>query len=449
MVTAMNTPAAPSLPNTRYIITGGRPVKGEITCYGAKNFTTKAMVAACLGQSPTTLLNVPPIGDVDITIGLLKSVGVEVTWLDEKTLRIDPRGLNTSTVSTPDSRSNRIPILLLPVLLHRFGTAVIPRLDGCDIGKRKIDIHEAAAEAFGATIEVDSEHMAAKAPKKLKGTHFTLNYPSVGATETCLFLAVLAKGTSIISNAAIEPEIIHLVMMLRALGAIIFVSPGREIRIEGVETLAGTTMHCLGDRIEAASWASLAGATGGEITVHGILPDTLNNFLAYYRQVGGGFDLVGPQSLRFFRAGALRPIMLETDVYPGFATDWQQPFVVLLTQAAGVSVLHETVYEDRLGFTQALNRMGAKIQLSTECVGKPCRFQHQGHIHSALIMGATPLIAPAEPLEVPDLRGGLAYVIAAALAQGTTTLQGVQKIERGYGNLAQRLGGMDFQLTAA
>jgi UDP-N-acetylglucosamine 1-carboxyvinyltransferase len=435
--------------SARYTIQGGTPVKGEITCYGAKNFATKAMVAACLGRSPTILTNVPPIGDVDITLGLLKSVGVKATWRDEKTLEIDPRGLNTSQVRTPDSRSNRIPILLLPVLLHRFGEAEIPRLDGCDIGKRKIDIHEAAAEAFGATIEVDREHMAAKAPKKLKGTHFTLNYPSVGATETCLFLAVMAKGTSIISNAAIEPEIIHLIMMLRAMGAVIFVSPGREIRIEGVDALQGTTMHCLGDRIEAASWASLAGATGGEITVHGILPDTLNNFLAYYRQVGGGFELVGPQSLRFFRAGALKPIMLETDVYPGFATDWQQPFVVLLTQAEGVSALHETVYEDRLGFTHALNAMGAKIQLSSECIGKPCRFEHKGHLHSALIMGATPLTAPTAPLEVPDLRGGLAYVIAAALAQGTTTLTGVQKIERGYGSLPERLNNMNLNISVA
>ncbi len=434
---------------TSYSIEGGRPVKGEITCYGAKNFATKAMVAACLGNSPTILTNVPPIGDVDITMGLLRSVGVAVTWHDDKTLHIDPSGLNTSRVSTPDSRSNRIPILLLPVLLHRFGEAEIPRLDGCDIGKRRIDIHESAAEAFGATIEVDREHMAAKAPKKLKGTHFALHYPSVGATETCLFLAVLARGTTIIANAAIEPEIIHLVTMLRAMGAVIFVSPGREIRIEGVASLQGTTMHCLGDRIEAASWASLAGATGGDLTVHGIQPETLNNFLAYYRQVGGGFELVGPQSLRFFRAGPLQPILLETDVYPGFATDWQQPFVVMLTQADGVSAVHETVYEDRLGFTHSLNDMGAKIQLSTECVGKPCRFQHKGHFHSALIMGATPLKALAAPLEVPDLRGGLAYVIAAAVAEGTTVLTGVQKISRGYGDLVKRLNGMDFNINYA
>lgn len=422
-----------------YKITGGKPVRGEITCYGAKNFATKAMVAACLADGPTTLTNMPPIGDVDITLGMLQSIGAKLEWTGDKTLRIDPTGIDVWQVKTPDSRSNRIPILMLPILLHRFGKAEIPRLDGCDIGKRPVDIHEAAAKAFGSTIEVDREHLLATTRKKLKGCHFKLEYPSVGATETCLFLAVLARGTSVISNAAIEPEIVALITMLRAMGAVIFLSPGREIRVEGVESLNGTLMHCLGDRIEAASWASLACATGGEIVVNGIMPDTLNNFLAYYRQVGGGFDILGEQSFRFYRPGKLRPIMLETDVYPGFATDWQQPFAVLLTQAEGISVIHETVYDSRLGYTAALNRMGAKIQLSTECLGRPCRFEHKGYEHSALIMGATPLRALAEDLEVPDLRGGLAYVIAAALAEGETTLTHVERIERGYGDIARRL----------
>ncbi len=430
-----------------YKITGGNPVVGEITCYGAKNFATKAMVAACLGDGPTVLSNMPPIGDVDITMGLLKSVGATVERIDEKTLRIDPRTINTSKVTTPDSRSNRIPILMLPVLLHRFGEAMIPRLDGCDIGKRAVDIHESAVEAFGGEIEVDREHLAARTKKKLKGTQFNLHYPSVGATETCLFLSVLARGTSIITNAAIEPEIMALITMLRGMGAVIFVSPNREIRIEGVERLGGTNMECLGDRIETASWASLACATNGSITVHGIQFDTMNNFLAYYRQVGGGFEWVGPNSIRFFRAGALKPIMLETDVYPGFSTDWQQPFATLLTQAQGISVVHETVYDDRLGFTQALNRMGANVQLSTECIGRPCRFQHKGHAHSALIMGATPLTALSEPLEVPDLRGGLAYVIAATMAKGTSTLTHVERIERGYGDISVRLKGMSLDIT--
>lgn len=430
-----------------YTITGGRPVKGEITCYGAKNFATKAMVAACLGTSPTILHNVPPIGDVDITMGMLKSIGAKIEWQDQKTLKIDPTGIDVWQVKTPDSRSNRIPILMLPVLLHRHGKAEIPRLDGCDLGKRAVDIHEAAVEAFGGTIEVDREHLHAETKKKLKGCHFQLNYPSVGATETCLFLAVLARGTTVISNAAIEPEIVALITMLRAMGAVIFLSAGREIRVEGVEELKGTTMHCLGDRIEGASWASLACATDGSLVVHGMQPDTLNNFLAYYRQVGGGFELVGEQSFRFFRAHRLRPIMLETDVFPGFATDWQQPFATLLTQAEGMSVIHETVYESRLGYTAALNRMGANIQVSTECLGRPCRFEHKGFEHSALINGATPLTALDEPLEVPDLRGGLAYVIAAAMATGKSTLTYVERIERGYGDISERLADVSLDLA--
>jgi UDP-N-acetylglucosamine 1-carboxyvinyltransferase len=425
-----------------YTITGGKPVQGEITCYGAKNFTTKAMVAACLGEGESLLTNVPPIGDVDITMNLLKSVGVTVEWADKTTLRIDPTTMRTHKVTTPDSRSNRIPILMLPVLLHRYGKAEIPRMDGCDIGKRAVDFHESAVEAFGGEIEVDREHLAATVRKQLKGTRFDLPYPSVGATETCLFLSVLAKGTTVIRNAAIEPEIMALVTMLRGMGAVIFVSPGREIRVEGVAKLSGTHMHCLGDRIEAASWASLACATNGSLVVNGILPDTLNNFLAYYRQVGGGVELLSEQSIRFYRAGELKPIMLETDVYPGFSTDWQQPFAVLLTQARGISVVHETVYEDRLGYTATLNDMGAKIEVSRECLGQPCRFQHKGHAHSALIMGPTPFTAPDKPLVVPDLRGGLAYVIAAALAKGKTQLTHVERIERGYGDISARLKGI-------
>lgn len=432
-----------ALITSTYTIAGGQPVNGEITCYGAKNFATKALVAACLGNSPTTLLNVPPIGDVEITLNLLHSAGVRTEWKDATTLTVDPTSMATHKLTMPDSRSNRIPILMLPVLLHRFGKAEIPRLDGCDIGARKVDFHESAIESFGGEVVVDKTSMNARLLKKrLKAAHFQLPYPSVGATETCLFLSVLAQGTTVIRNAAIEPEIMALVTMLRAMGAIIFVSPGREIRVEGVQTLTGTHMHCLGDRIEAASWAALACASDGSLTVHGILPETLNNFLAYYRQVGGGVELVGEQSLRFFRAGLLKSIMLETDVYPGFSTDWQQPFAALLTQAQGISVVHETVYESRFGYTAALNAMGAKIEISTECLGQPCRFQHKGHGHSALIMGQTPLKAPNGPLEVPDLRAGLAYVIAAAMAEGTTTLTHIERIERGYGDISKRLKGI-------
>jgi UDP-N-acetylglucosamine 1-carboxyvinyltransferase len=426
-----------------YTITGGQPINGEITCYGAKNFVSKAIVAACLAESPTTLTNVPPIGEVTILVEMATSIGAKVKWdRDARTLHIDPSGLSEFTMKMPDSGSNRIPILFIPVLLHRFGKASVPVMHGDAIGARKVDFHEVVAQLFGAQVKHDHEGIHATCKWPLYAIHYDMPYPSVGATESALLYSVLAQGTTVIRNAAIEPEIMALVTMLRAMGAIIFVSPGREIRVEGVKSLTGTNMYCLGDRIEAASWASLACATDGSLTVHGILPETLNNFLAYYRQVGGGVELVGEQSLRFFRAGPLKSIMLETDVYPGFSTDWQQPFAVLLTQAEGISVVHESVYERRFGYTAALNAMGAKIELSAECLGRPCRFQHKGHAHSALIMGKTPLKAPEAPLEVPDIRAGLAYAIAAALAEGTTTLTHIEHIERGYGDLSQRLKGI-------
>ena len=429
-----------------YQITGGRPVEGEITCLGAKNFATKAMVCSLLGDGPTTLTNVPAIGDVEITAGLLTSIGAEVKWLDETTLWIDPTKVDTTKVTQPDSRNNRIPILLIPMLLHRFGKAHVPCLGGCKIGARSVDFHVEAAERFGATFETSEDSYKASTSGRLQATHFELPYPSVGATETSLFLSVMAEGTSVISNAAVEPEIIELITMLRSMGAIIFLSPNREIRIEGVENLSGTKMRVLGDRIEAASWACLACASDGNITVNGIQPHTLGNFLSYYQQVGGGYEFVGEDAIRFYRKRELTPITIETDVYPGFSTDWQQPFAILLTQADGVSVVHETVYESRFGYLKTVNKLGAKAQLSTNCLGAPCRYHNKGHEHSALIMGQTPLTAIDDPIEVPDLRAGLAYVIAAAIAKGTSLVTNVGLLERGYGKIDERLAHLSLDI---
>ncbi len=419
---------------------------GEITCLGAKNFVIKAMVASLLGETQTTLSNVPAIGDVDITAELLTSVGVTVERVDSDRLRIDPSTMRTSTVPVPHSGSNRAPILLLSVLLHRFKTVSVPVVGGCKIGARAVDFHLDAIRAFGGVVEENEDGYVARRIKPLKGAQIDLPYPSVGATETCLFLSVLAEGRTVISNAAIEPEIMDLITMLRSMGAIIFTSSGREIRIEGVKSLNGTNMQVLGDRIEAASWASLACASNGDVTVHGIRPDTLGNFLAYYRQIGGGFELMGAESMRFFRQSPLRPAVIETDVYPGFSTDWQQPFAILLTQASGISIIHETVYEKRFGYLKDLSALGAKTQITTHCLGaETCRFRDKNHEHSAIIMGPTPFTAIDEMI-IPDLRAGLAYVIAAAIARGVSTLRGVDFLERGYGNIVPRLSSMNLQI---
>jgi UDP-N-acetylglucosamine 1-carboxyvinyltransferase len=429
-----------------YIIKGGQPVVGEIRCLGAKNFTTKAMVAALLGDTPTVLTNVPPIGDLTITEEMLSSIGVKVEFTTGGTLTIDPSSMNFSDVLTPHSGSNRVPILLLGTLLHHFEKVSVPILGGDEIGARSVDFHLAAIRQFGGKVEETPDGYLAHRTQPLKGTHIKLPYPSVGATETCLYLGVLAEGRTTISNAAIEPEIFELITMLRAMGAIIFTSSGREIRIEGVKRLTGTRMEVLGDRIEAGSWACLACASDGEITVEGIRPETLGNFLSYFQQVGGGVELVKANAIRFFRKESLRPAIIETDVYPGFSTDWQQPFAILLSQANGISIIHETVHENRFGYLKALDKLGAKTQLTTYCLGgTACRYRESNYEHSAIIMGPTPFTA-VDYISTPDLRAGLAYVIAAAVARGTTTVTGIELLERGYGNIVPRLAAMNLAI---
>jgi len=181
--------------------------------------------------------------------------------------------------------------------------------------------------------------------------------------------------------------------------------------------------------------------------VRGINPNILGNFLAHFQQVGGGFELLDAETVRFFRRARLSPAVVETDVYPGFSTDWQQPFAVMLTQAHGISIIHETVYENRFGYLKALNQLGANTQLTTSCLGGlPCRYRDRNHEHSAIIVGPTPLRADGHIITIPDLRAGLAYIIAAAIARGVSIIRGIHLLERGYGDVVPRLSQMNLRI---
>ena len=434
--------------NIIYQVEGGIPIKGEIACMGAKNLATKVMVASLLSAEQTTLNNIPNIGDVEITRELLMSAGVAVTWEREAGKMIINSGqIKSSEVFLPDSKSNRIPILLLSILLHRTGQAIVPTVGGDLIGKRNVDYHLKALKMFGATVEMKNNKYIAKTQNRLQSCHVDLPYPSVGATETCIFLSVLAKGTSVIKNIAIEPEIMELITMLRSMGAIIFLSDYREITICGVEKLDGANFYITGDRIEAASWASLACASDGEIKISGIRASLLGNFLPHYTKIGGGFRLIDDETILFFRKKTLQPTQIETDVFPGFSTDWQQPFATLLTQCNGISVIHETVYERRFGYLAMLNNLGANTEVVNSCLGRiKCRYDGMDHQHSALIKGPTKLKAVKEQIIIPDIRAGLAYLIAAVLSDGTTTLTAAEQIERGYGDLTQKLRNTNIRL---
>ncbi|MDD5438180.1 MAG: UDP-N-acetylglucosamine 1-carboxyvinyltransferase [Patescibacteria group bacterium] len=418
-----------------YQVKGGRPLKGEVVLSGAKNAATKQLVAAILADEPVILHNIPMIGDVSATIEMLQGLGVGVT-VEGHTVTIDPRTLKTSQVSEALSRKNRIPILLMGPLIHRFGEASIPALGGCKIGPRPVDIHLAGLEKMGAEITEGEGYYKAKC-KKLKAAMIELRFPSVMATETLILAAVKAKGTTVITNAAVEPEILDTAKLLQSMGAIINLETNRTWVIQGVEKLTGAEHSVIPDRIEAASFGIAAALTKGSIFVRHARQDDLLSFLNAIRRVGVPFK-VESEGILFGCNDEYNPIVLETDTHPGFMTDWQQPFVMLLTQAKGVSIVHETIFEDRFGYTESLVKMGANIQLHSDCLGsKECRFKHQNFLHSCIISGPTPL--KAAEICIPDLRAGFSYLLAALMADGESRVTGVELIERGYEDIINKL----------
>jgi UDP-N-acetylglucosamine 1-carboxyvinyltransferase len=431
-------------------VNGGKPLNGRVDLKGAKNLVTKAMVAALLADTPSVLKDVPKISDVEVVSRLLELHGVTIDFDDNGVMKLDPRGVKQARMVDIDAHagSSRIPILFCGPLLHQLGEAFIPDLGGCHIGDRPVDFHLDVLRHFGAVIEKSPNGTRMSAPNGLHGAKVNLPYPSVGATEQVLLTSVRARGITELSGAAIEPEIMDLIAILQKMGAIISVDTDRVIRIEGVETLNGYTHRALFDRNEAASWAAAALTTGGNIFVGGAKQLEMTTFLNVFRKVGGAFD-IEDDGIRFYQSGAdLHPVVIETDVHPGFMTDWQQPLVVALTQAKGLSIVHETVYENRFGFTDALVKMGAQIQIYRECLGgNPCRFGQRNFYHSAVISGPTPLTGA--DIEVPDLRGGFSHMVAALAAKGVSNVSNVQLISRGYEHFLDKLGalGADFSYS--
>jgi UDP-N-acetylglucosamine 1-carboxyvinyltransferase len=268
------------------------------------------------------------------------------------------------------------------------------------------------------------------------------------ATENFLITASLAKGVTVIQNAAVEPEIIDLIKFLQKMGAIIEIKTDRRIVIEGVERLHGASHTLLSDRNEAVSLAIAAYLTKGNVYLRGAQQDTLLTFLNTLSKMRLSFE-IDDAGIRFLGDKGPPPpaIALETDVHPGFMTDWQQPFTVLLTQAEGMSVVHETIYEDRFGYTTALQEMGAHIGLYTKCLGEiQCRFREKQFVHSCVVRGPTPLSGTC--LDIPDIRAGCSYILAALCASGTSQVYGIEHIERGYENLDVKLRQLGAQIES-
>ena len=420
-----------------YSIEGGRPIRGTVAIGGAKNAISKQLIASILTDRPCTFTNVPRISEIEVLLDMLSEVGTRFEWTGPNSLEVQTPSITNATVSQKHSGVNRIPILLLAPLLHRAGEVTVPVVGGCRIGARPVNFHIDALRSMGAEIEYGAEQYVARC-SRLKGKTIRLPYPSVGATENIIIAGVLAQGTTVIYNAAVEPEIIDTILFLQKMGALIQVDVDRRIIIEGVDRLDGVTHHTITDRIEAASFAAAAVACDGRVKILNAQQEHMITFLNEIRKVGGGFTIENDGILFYRHQPHLSATHIETDVHPGFMTDWQQPFVVLLTQASGVSVIHETVYEDRFGYTRILARMGANIDVARACLGrKPCRFADQDHNHSCIVKGPSRL--RGQDMIIPDLRAGFANIIAALIAEGVSNIRGIRYIERGYAQVAEKL----------
>ena len=418
------------------IVDGPTPLRGEIEVAGAKNSMSKLLTASMLTADPCTFTNGPAIGDTEITKAICEALGARFAESQDRGLVVETPEMSVAAVPETLAKQNRLSVMMLAPLLHRHGRAVVPAAGGDRIGPRPVDFHLAGYQMMGARVEVLEEVYYLEADR-LHGADITLPYPSVTATENLLMAATLARGRTFIRNAAIEPEVEDLALFLQKMGAIIDYQVDRTFIVEGVSSLKGTSHAIMPDRLVAASLGASAVASGGDLFVRGARQEDLLTFLNALRRVGGQFEVQG-DGIRFFRQGPLHSIVLETRVHPGFMTDWQPTFAVLLTQAEGMSVIHETVFEDRFVYISELQKMGADIELYDTCLGGgECRFAAKGHRHSAVVKGPTSL--RGAEISVPDLRAGFTYLIAAICAEGRSMIRGVEELDRGYEEIDRSL----------
>jgi UDP-N-acetylglucosamine 1-carboxyvinyltransferase len=427
------------------LIVGETPLKGSIKAAGAKNVMTKLLVASLLSDEKCIFYNVPDIADVRITLELCSEVGMKYLWDKEKSiLEVQTKEIINTHISQKFSGANRIPILIIGALLGRTTEEItVPTVGGDNLGKRPLDFHINALKKLNAKIEFQKDEKGsrycARAENGLSGDIIEFSFPSVGATENAIFAGIKAKGITVIKNAAIEPEIIDLVLFLQKIGVHISVDVDRTIKICETKTFHETKHWVIADRNEVASYAMAAIATNGSVFIENAKHADMITLLNKLRKIGGGFH-VKKNGIEFFKQKDILEgsLHIETDVHPGFMTDWQQPFGVLLSQVKGLCVIHETVYENRFGYTETLRKMGADIELFSQCLGgKKCRFAQLNHHHSIVIKGPTKLFG--REIYVPDLRAGFAYVMAALIANGTSKIFGVDYLDRGYENLVQKL----------
>lgn len=400
------------------VVTGGSPLTGEVRVCGAKNSALKLMAAALLAPGVSTLRNVPDISDVAVMTEVLEHLGARVERADH-TLIIDATSLSGHEAPYELVARMRASTCVLGSLVGRLGRAHVAMPGGCNIGSRKVDIHISGLTRLG--VRITTEHGYIDAEGRATGAPVVLEFPSVGATENLLMAAATGRGTTVIDNAAREPEIADLADFLNATGARISGAGTPTITVEGVEELHAAEHTVVGDRIEAGTFLVAGALCGGPVTVTGFDPAHLEMVLTKLRDSGATLQ-VGLDRVTVSRTGAVRPVDVATLPYPGFPTDMQAQFMTLMSIADGDSVITENVFENRFMFADEIGRMGADVRIEG---------------HHALVRGVPGL--SGAPVRSPDLRGGAALVLAGLVAEGDTVVTDIHHIERGYEDFVPRL----------
>lgn len=406
----------------KFIIEGGHRLSGTIKVNGAKNAALKIIPVAILSNESICINNLPSIEDVDRSLELLIDLGASVSR-GKNSCTIDASMIQKTILEPKFANKIRVSIMYVGPLLAKFGEVKFPHPGGCVIGAgtRPIDLFLEGFEAMGATVAMEDIYYHIKAPK-LKGCEYFFTTVSVTGTESLMMTATLAEGTTILKNCAMEPEITALAEYLNEQGAKIEGAGTPTIIIHGVEKLSAGNFQIIPDRIEAGTFVIMAAATESELTITNCIPEHLEILLAILKKVGVSVE-TGKDYIKVLSSTNLKPYSIKTHEFPGFPTDLQSPFTVLATQFNGSSVIHETIYDRRLLFTDMLTQMGADIIMCDP--------------HRVVVNGKTPL--HGRKLTSPDLRAGIAMIIAGLIATGTTEIDNIYQIDRGYENIDQRL----------
>ena len=406
----------------KFVIHGGKPLFGEVVVSGAKNAAVAIIPAAVMVDGVCRIENIPMVSDVLIQLEILRELGCSVRVLSSDTIEIDSRGLNTSVATSDLNRKMRASYYLIGAFLGRFGRAEVAMPGGCNFGGvRPIDQHMKGFEALGAKVDIRNGIVYADGSEGLHGSTIYLDVASVGATVNIMLAACLAEGQTIIENSAKEPHIVDLANFLNSMGADIMGAGTDVIKIRGVEKLVGGFYSIIPDQIEAGTYMAAVAAAGGSVLVKNVIPKHMDCITAKLEEMGCEIS-EEDDNIRVTRSGAMRKIQVKTMYYPGFPTDMQPQLAAALCLAEGTSVVTEGVWENRFRYSDELRRMGAKIQVD----GKV-----------AVIEGVEKLTGA--PVRASDLRAGAALVIAGLAAEGTTEIEEIGYIERGYEDIVAKL----------